>query len=265
MRQPFVSPAPLTSSRADPGVSRILAPVTGWHGKEFWRTFPTRGQAGRRRLSKNSAMNSHILSGAIGAILALAGSTAVDNLKCDKIEAGNIALAFAEKSVSIGHASIELRDSQSGARCLLTSDGIMFSRGGLKPSEGGAAWLRVSPEMGATLDLVQKEAMVSLKAFGGQKPEASLLARFFEDGNGAAVSASPDGALLLVHDRGKTSAMDGSGCSANIEASLDALEQDALHSSVDGPPAQTVFVTRTGDKYHLAGCQYLRTSMISME
>ena len=42
---------------------------------------------------------------------------------------------------------------------------------------------------------------------------------------------------------------------------LTVAQQPAPKTQAD-PKAQTVFVTRTGKKYHLDGCQYLRRSRI---
>src|SRR5688572_24418257 len=186
-------------------------------------------------------MNSHILSGAVGAILALAGSTALDNLKCNRIEANGIALTLGGQGVSIGPSGIELRDDETGAWCLLNANGMTIM--GSESSEGGAARLLVSPEAGASLHLIQNEAIVSLKAFGGAAPEASLRARFKK--NDGAVLVYPDTAFLCAGAGDKASVLDCTGTRVLPE------------SRVDGQPAQTVFVTRTGDKYHRAGCQYL--------
>jgi hypothetical protein len=193
-------------------------------------------------------MNSHILSGVVGAFLALAGSTAIENIKCNRIETNYLALAFEGKSVAIDRGGIELRDEASGAWCLLTANGIRVM--GSDSGEGGVASLQVSSETGAVLHLVQDNALVSLKASGGQEPEASLRARFNE--NRSAVLAYPDQAIVGVTSNDKTAILDCQGTKVSRESGVDEARQG-------------VFVTSTGDKYHRAGCQYLRSSMIPID
>jgi hypothetical protein len=189
------------------------------------------------------------------------GSTALEEIKCTRVETRSLVVTDGNASVSICPSSIELVDKDRGATCLVTSKGVILSNG--ENPEAGSASLLYLAETGPVLNLMQRSAVASLAASDGTKQEASLRTSYGD--NWGTVLAGPNAAGMGALDHGKAAILTGAVCSWNLDPTTVASVGGAAQSKVMGQDDSTVFVTRTGEKFHLSGCQYLRTSKIPMK